>query len=178
VFRISYDALMEVSFSPDADQTDAWTFKTLEEAQATESTFQQAVQMVQSGYAIEQVLAGVNLPENLKQKLKKRLQEAVQQQEVREHQMAEQTREVAAEKTSKVSKFFSMSMIASVISKNALEKIQKLFAQNPNVAQLAKEQGRVLVRSGAMPDLDFKAGQSISAPTVGVGLGKDKQQQR
>lgn len=161
-----------------ADNDAPWNYRSEQEEQATEEAFNQAVSLVLSGQSIAQVLDGMNLPEAVKDQLRKRLQQAVQEKEIREHRMAQETREVAAEKTSAIGKFFSMSMIASAISKNALERIQKVFGQNPTLANQVKEQGRILLKSGAMPDLDFKPGQSVSAPTVGIGKGKQQEQGR
>ncbi len=167
---------MDISFSPDAENTDAWTFRNLEEAQAAESAFQYAIAAVQSGQSIQQVLNGIEIPEYLKQKLMRRLEQILQEKEIRDHEMAAQTRQKTAEKATGVSRLFSLSMIAGLISKETLEKIQRLFSQNPQLAKTVKEQGAVLLRNGAQPDLEFKPGQSISAPSPGIA--KSQQQQR
>jgi hypothetical protein len=158
-------------------QDDNENFRSEQEEQASEEAFNQCIAMVLGGANIQQMLDSLNLPENLKQKLIRRLQQAYHEKQMREHQMSQETREKSAEKSG-IGKLFSMSMIASVISKQTLDKLNRLFSQNPQLANSVKEQGAALLRNGVAPDLAFKEGQSISAPIIGVGKGRSQEQQR
>jgi hypothetical protein len=157
---------------------DSWQFRTEEETQLAEAILAKALAAVESGQNVEQVLAGANLPEHIKQKMRRRLMQVLQEKSDREHAMARETREKSAERSSGVGKLFSMSMLAGFISKQTIEKLQTIFAKEPQLAQQVKEQGAKLLMNGVSPDLDFKAGQAISAPTVGVGIGRGQNQQR
>lgn len=148
-------------------EDDSWQFRTEEEQQLAEAVLAKAMAAVESGQNPEEVLASANLPENVKQKLRRKLKQALQEKAARAPQAT--TQEVATKR-------FSMSGILNLIPKQTLEKIQAIFAKNPQLANQVKELGAKLAMNGVSPDLDFKPGQSISAPTVGVG--KSQQQQR
>lgn len=152
------------------NEDDSWQFRTEEEAQLAEAVMQKAMAAIDSGQNPEQVLAAVNMPEAVKQKIRRRLREAMQQREA--------ARSAPAPAAQAPAKRFGMAAIINLIPKPALDKIQAIFAKNPTLANQVKEQGAKLLMHGVTPDLDFKPGQSISAPTVGVGLGKGQNQQR
>lgn len=158
-------------------EDDSWNFRSEQEEQASEEAFNMCISMVLGGANIQQVVDNLNLPDHLKQKLIRRLQQAQHEKQIREHQMAQETREKSAEKSG-IGKLFSMSMIASVISKQTMDKLNRLFSQNPQLANSVKEQGATLLRNGVTPDLAFKEGQSISAPIIGVGKARGQEQQR
>lgn len=162
----------------DNTNNDAWNFRTEEEEQFAQAVLARALSAVESGQNVEQVLSEFNLPENIKQKLRRKLAQVLQEKSDREHAMARETREKSAERSSGLGKLFNMSMLAGFISKQTIEKLQMVFSQNPQLSNQVKEQGARLLMNGVSPDLEFKQGQSISAPTVGVGLGKNQQQQR
>jgi prepilin-type N-terminal cleavage/methylation domain-containing protein len=161
----------------DNAEDDSWNFRSEQEEQATEEAFNMCISLVLGGSNIQQLVESLNLPEPLKQKLMRRLQQAYQEKQMREHQMAKETREKSAEKTG-ISKLFSMSMLASVISKQTLDKLNRLFAQNPQLSEVVRAQGAILLKNGLEPDLNFKEGQSISAPVIAVGKQRGVEQQR
>lgn len=166
-----------MSDTSDNTEDNSWNFRSEQEEQATEEAFNMCISMVLGGANIQQVVDSLNLPENLKQKLIRRLQQAYHEKQMREHQMAKETQEKSAEKSG-IGKLFSMSMLASVISKQTLDKLNRIFSQNPQLASTVKAQGAALLRNGVQPDLAFKEGQSISAPVIGIGKARGTEQQR
>lgn len=162
----------------DQNDSDEWQFRSEEEEQAAEEAFAQAVRAIEAGQAIEQVLNGFDkLPEHVRQKLRRRLQQVAQEKEMREHEMARQTREKQQGKAG-FSKLFSMSMLGGVISRETIEKVQMLFAQRPQLRQEVSQQGHKMIRNGVEPDIQFQPSQQAVSPSVAAGADKAQQKDK
>ncbi len=125
--------------------------------QETEAAFEAAMQLMAAGQGVEQILSGgqfAAMPEHIKQQIRARLQQAAIQREMQQVEMARQTREkgMAAKAASKL---FSLGMMSGIISKDTMERINTLFAQQPNLQQQIQMQGQTLLKAGASPDLEF-----------------------
>ena len=149
------------------------------EEEKTEAAFEQAMQLLASGQSVEQIMDGINLPEHLKQQIRQKLQQAAAEKQRREHEMAQQTRQKQEESKS-FGKLFSLSAMASFISKRTMEKIQAIFAQQPHLEQQIKMQGQALLKAGAEPDMEFaRSSVQIGGQSPNVPMQeKDKVQQR
>ena len=152
-----------------------------QEGEIEESAFEAAMQLVAKGMGVEQILGTelfTQLPEHLKQKLRARLQEVAIAEQQKQHEMAKQTREQAESKGFGFAKLFSLSAISNLISKDTLDKINALFAQQPHLQQQIQLQGQNLIRAGATPDLEFAKSnvQVVSAAPV-LGAPSQEQQQ-
>jgi hypothetical protein len=174
---------------PPVTEDDAWQFRSEDEQQFAEAILQKLVDEVQKGLDAEICISGLNVPEYVKQKLRRRLPFAIQERRSALARQAEQSAQFAAampapmtktaEQSAKTaSRGLSMRAIAGAISRQALEKIQAVFAKRPDLARQVREQGLVLARNGVTPDLQFRQGQVISVPTIGVEQEKDRQQVR
>jgi hypothetical protein len=151
-------------------------FLTADEAeQASDSAVAQAIMLVQGGQAIDRVMElFADLPEPLKQKIRLRLQAAALEKEAREHEMARQTREKAADKST--GKF--LGLFSGLIAKETLEKLQVLFMNNPLLLNEVRRLGQDLTRRGVesiRSNVSEAQLGELSAPTVGVAVERDKE---
>jgi len=152
-----------------------------EEEQETEAAFEAAMQLIAAGQEVEQVLGGgdfANLPEHIKQQLRARLQQVAAQREMQQHEMAKQTREKGLAAKA-VGKLFSLGMMSGIISKGTMDKINAMFAQQPNLQQQIQMTGQTLLKAGATPDIEFaKSNVQIASKAASTPAVQQEQEQQ